>query len=70
MFPEKDKASCVVLIGSRNVPLQRQSEVFTASVMQVYLKGYVPYYFNLIVSDLPLVFMLQRALGSLPLGSL
>lgn len=57
------------LIGSRNVLLRRQRELFTASLLQVYLKGDVPYYFNLIVSDLPLVFMLQRALGSLPLGS-
>lgn len=70
MFPEADKASCVALIRRRNVPLQRQREVFTASVLQVYLKGYVVYYFNLIVSDPPLVFMLQRALGSLPLRSL
>lgn len=70
MFPESDKASCVAFIGSKNVPLQRQREVFTASVLQVYLKGYVAYYFNLIISDPPLVFMLQHALGSLPLGSL
>lgn len=70
MFPEADKASRVALIRRRNVLLQRQREVFTASVLQVYLKGYVAYYFNLIFSDPPLVFMLQRALGSLPVGSL